>query len=330
MDQAVHLAQAADRYWAALVEPDADAAYAIVEDVIAAGTPVSDALTDIVARSQRWIGEHWASAEWTVSQEHSATAVSESVLRRVMAELPASDDSLPAVLVTCAERESHSLPAMVVAASLRSWGWPAEYAGSPTSEALAARIAEVRPAAVLISASLTSSLTRLARQIATLTQADIPVIVGGSAFDPAGDRAIRLGATAYAKSPADARTVLESLPGVVRQEPASAEHEAYRLERNADDLARDAVDRTLRTVGSPAGAFTPDHWSVVLATFTPHLVAAIAGGVLLADPTVPETARSWLDQVLVRRRAPEGVTGVLWNELRASLRDYPTAWALIS
>ena len=330
MDQALQLSRAADQYWTALAEPDVDAAYSVLEDVLVAGTPVADALTEVVARSQRWIGEHWAAADWTVSQEHAATAVSEAVVQRVMAHLPPLDESLPRVLVTCAERESHSLPAMVVAASLRSWGWPAEYAGSLTSEALTERIADLRPAAVLISASLTSSLTRLARQISTITDADIPVIVGGSAFDPAGDRAMRLGATAYAETPAAARTVLESLPGVVRQEPASAEHEAYRLERNADDLARDAVDRTLRTVGSPAGAFTPDHWSVVLATFTPHLVAAIAGGVLLADPTVPETARSWLERVLVKRRAPEGVTPVLWNELRACLRDYPTAWALIS
>ena len=330
MDQALQLSRAADQYWAALAEPDPDAAYSVVEDVLTSGTPVADVLTEVVARSQRWIGDHWASADWTVSQEHAATAVSELVLQRVMAQLPPLDESLPPVLVTCAERESHSLPAMVVAASLRSWGWPAEYAGSLTGEALAERIADLQPATVLISASLTSSLTRLARQIATITDAGIPVVVGGSAFDPAGDRARRLGATAYAATPADARAVLESLPGVVRQEPASAEHEAYRLERHADDLARDAVDRTLRKVGSPAGAFTPDHWTVVLATFTPHLVAAIAGGVLLADPTVPETARSWLDQVLVRRRAPEGVTQVLWNELRGCLADYPTAWALLS
>ena len=330
MDQAPQLSHAADRYWVALAQPDVEAAYAVVEDVITAGTPVADALTEIVACSQRWIGEHWASADWSVSQEHAATAVSEVVLRRVMAQLPPLDESLPFVLVTCAERESHSLPAMVVAASLRSWGWPAEYAGSLTSEALTERIAELQPAAVLISASLTSSLTRLARQIATITDADIPVIVGGSAFDPAGDRSMRLGATAYAGTTAEARTVLESIPGVVRQEHAAAEHEAYRLERNADDLARDAVDRTLRKVGSPAGAFTPDHWSVVLATFTPHLVATIAGGVLLDDRTVPETARSWLEQVLVRRRAPEGVTEVLWNELRGCLHDYPAAWALIS
>ena len=120
------------------------------------------------------------------------------------------------------------------------------------------------------------------------------------------------------------------MPGVVPAEPASPEHEAYRLERNADDLARVAVDTTMRKVGTPAGAVTPDHWSVVLATFAPHLVAAIAGGVLLSDAEVPLTARAWLERVLVRRQAPEGVTEVLWKQLRDGLRGYPTAWALIS
>ena len=330
MDQALLLSRAADQYWAALVQPDADAAYAVVDDLIAAGTPVAEALTEVVARGQRWIGEHWASADWTVGQEHAATAVSEQVLERLVDRLPPLDHTLPLVLVACADRESHSLPAMVVTASLRSWGWPAEHAGSLTSDALAERIAEVQPAAVLISASLTSSLTRVARQIAAITDAGIPVIAGGSAFDDTGDRAIRLGATAYAATPEDALVVLRSLPGVVRREATSPEHEAYRLEREADALAWTAVEATLRRLGSPAGAFTPDHWSVVLTTFTPHLVAAIAGGVLLSDQTVPATARDWLDRVLVRRQAPAGTTDVLWQELRAQLHDFPTARALIS
>ncbi len=331
MDAAVLPSEATDRYWAALVQPDADAAYAVLAELISAGSSVADVLTEVVAESQRRIGEHWASADWTVGQEHAATAVSEGVVERLMAGLPPHDESRPHVLVVCAERESHSLPALVVAAALRSWGWPAEYVGALTSGALADRIAERRPAAVLISASLTSSLTRLARQIASITDAGIPVVAGGSAFDAAGDRAIRLGATAYAESAAQARTVLESLPGVGPRTAAPAERdEAYRLEGSADDLAREAVESTLHRVGNPAGAVTPDHWSVVLATFTPHLVAAIAGGVLLSDPTVPEAARSWLDRVLVRRSAPEGVTDVLWSELRQCLQDHPAAQALIS
>jgi methanogenic corrinoid protein MtbC1 len=330
MDPALLLARAADEYWAALVRPDEEAAYSAVQQLIVSGLPVDVALTEVVARGQQWIGEHWASADWTVGQEHAATAVSESVLLRLIAELPPVDRSLPRVLVACAERESHSLPALVVAASLRSWGWPAEYVGSLTSEALTQRISDLQPVAVLISASLTSSLTRLARQVAAITESGVPVIVGGSALDPDGDRAERLGASAYAGNPAAARRVLEAMPSVVQREGAPTEQEAYRLERQADDLARRAVEATLRQVGSPAGAVSPDHWSVVLATFTPHLVATIAGGVLLADPTVPEAARSWLDQVLVRRSAPDGVTDVLWAELRDSLRDYPTARALIS
>ena len=330
MDRALLLSRAADQYWAALVQPDLDAAYSVVDDLITAGTPVSDALVEVVARGQRWIGEHWASADWTVSQEHAATAVSEGVLERLIDRLPPLDHSLPLVLVACADRESHSLPAMVVAASLRSSGWPAEYVGSLTSDALTDRITELQPAAVLISASLTSSLTRVARQIASITGAGIPVIAGGSAFDEAGERALRLGATAYAATPEDALLVLQSLPGVVRRAIASPEHEAYRLEREADTLARAAVEATLRRIGNPAGAFTPDHWSVVLTTFAPHLVAAVAGGVLLADPTVPETAREWLERVLVRRQAPDGTTDVLWHELRAQLHAYPSATALIS
>ena len=77
MDQALLLSRAADQYWAALVSPDADAAYAVVDDLVTGGTPVAEALTEVVARGQRWIGEHWASADWTVGQERSEEHTSE-------------------------------------------------------------------------------------------------------------------------------------------------------------------------------------------------------------------------------------------------------------
>jgi methanogenic corrinoid protein MtbC1 len=330
MDPASSLSRVADQYWMALVHTDAEAAYAVVDGLVARGIPVPDVLTHVVVSGQRRIGEHWAAADWTVGQEHAATAVSEGVVRQLMSQLPPVDESLPPLLVACAERESHTMAALVVTASLRCWGWPAHDAGSLTGEALTHRIVRLRPAAVLISASLTSSLTRLARQIAAITETGVPVIAGGSALGPNGDRALRLGATAYAETPEAARTILASIPRVVAAEHTSPEHEAYRLERQADDLARTAVEATMRMVGNPAGAVTPDHWSVVLTTFTPHLVAAIAGGVLLADREVPEAARAWLERVLVRRRAPEGVTDVLWSQLRDGLRDYPNAWTLVS
>lgn len=324
------LVPAADHYWSTLVRNDGEAAHQVVTRMIDAGVPVADALAGIVVHVQQRIGLAWAADEWTEGQEHAATAISEEVVERVMARLPAPDPGRKPLIVACAEREFHSLPALVVTASMRSWGWPAEYAGPDTRpDVLHLRIAELQPAAVLVSASLSSSLTRVARQIATVARTGTPVIAGGAAFDAGGVRATRLGASAYAATPADARDLLERLPDVVLPQPVFVDDEVVRLEKMADDMAREVLDSTVLELATGPDAVSPDHWRVVLATFTPHLVAAIAGGVLTADPTVPAAARQWLAEVLARRGAPADVTDVLWDQLRVRLQAFPSSLAML-
>lgn len=324
------LIPAADHYWSTLVRNDAEAAYGVVARMIAEGVTPADALTGIVVRTQQHIGDTWAANEWTVGQEHAATLISEEVVTRVSATLPPPDPQRRPLLVACAEREFHSLAAQVVTACFRSWGWPAEFAGADTRpDVLQLRIAELQPAAVMVSASLSSSLTRVARQIATVARTGTPVIAGGAAFDEGGLRATRLGASAYAASPAAAREVLERLPDIVLPQPVFIHDEVVRLETLADQMARDVLDATLPLLEGVPDAVSPDHWRVVMATFTPHLVAAVAGGVLTADPTVPASARAWLEEVLRRRGAPHGATDVLWDRLRDRLDGFPASLAIL-
>ena len=334
MEDAMHLQPqlipAADHYWSTLVRNDAESAYGVVARVIEAGVSPADALAGIVVHIQQRIGDSWAANHWTVGQEHAATAISEEVVTRVGDRLAPPDPERAPLLVACAERELHSLAAHVVAVSMRSWGWPTEFLGPDTRrDGLQERIRSTRPAAVLLSASLSSCLTRVARQVSDVTATGTPVIVGGAAFDDRGDRASRLGASAYADSPEEARAVLERLPHVVIPRPAAFDTEAVRLAAMADTMARQVLHATVGQLATGSGALTADHWRVVLTTFTPHLVASVAGGVMTSDPTVPAAARSWLDEVLRRRGAPDHVTDVLWDELRGRLREFPHSLALL-
>jgi hypothetical protein len=234
------------------------------------------------------------------------------------------------LLVTCADRESHSLAPQVVAVSLRSWGWPTELLSPGTRrDLLLRRLQATEPAAVLVSASLSSALPRAARQFADVTATGTPVIAGGAAFDEDGVRASRLGASAYAVSPEEARAVLRRLPDVVVPPPVPLDPEAVRLAALTDTIAREVLAATERRLAAGSDALPPDHWRVVLATFTPHLVASVAGGVMTGDPSVPADANSWLDEVLRRRGAPDDVTDVLWSELRSRLHAFPRALALL-
>ena len=324
------LIPAADHYWSTLVRNDVDAARSVVARVIDAGVHPSEALAGIVVHNQQRIGDSWAAGHWTVGQEHTATAISEQVVASVGEMLPPPDPGRPRVLVTCAEREFHSLAAQVVAVSLRSWGWQADYLGPDTRrETLLRRLEATRPAAVLLSASLSSSLTRVARQIADVTTSGIPVVVGGAAFDEGGLRADRLGASGYGASPEEARGLLGTLPDVVIPQPVTLDAEAVRLAALSDTVARWVLEATETRLHVGPEALTPDHWRVVLATFTPHLVASVAGGLVTADRTVPDDARTWLTDVLRRRGAPDEVTDVLWTQLREQLHDFPASLALL-
>lgn len=332
------LIPAADHYWSTLVRNDAEGAHAVVRRTLDLGVPVADALEGIVVHVQQRIGDSWAAAAWTVEQEHAATLISEEVVERVMADLPPPGPTRRPVLVACAERELHGLAGLVVTASLRSWGWPAEYLGPDTlPDVLAHRIAEVDPEAVLISASLSSSLTRVGHLVRPAARAGVPVVVGGAAFDRDGVRATRLGASAYAATPAAARVLLaglpESLPLVVPppspRVPETIEAEVARLELQAEQLCREVLEQVIGTVDSPEEP-EPDHWSVVLSTYAPHLVSSIAGGVLTDDPTVAASARAWLTGVMGRRGAPAGVTDHLWDGLCSRLGDFPATRALLA
>ncbi|QBR93963.1 cobalamin B12-binding domain-containing protein [Nocardioides euryhalodurans] len=323
------LVPAADHYWSTLVRNDAEAAYAVIDGILDAGVDPAVAL-DIVVHTQQRIGESWAANDWTVGQEHAATAISEEVVSRVWEDLPEPTPGPRPLLVCCAEREFHSLAAQVVAASLRAWDRPTEFLGPNTHrERLVQHVEETRPSVVLVSASLSSSLTRVARQIAAVTATGTPVLAGGAAFDANGARAHRLGATAYAPDARAAFDLLDRLPDVVIPPPSPHDEEAQRLTTMADTLAREVLDATEGSLGAGADALTPDHWRVVLATFTPHLVASVAGGVLTEDPTVPVAARQWLDGVLQRRGAPDHVTDLLWEQLRGRLQEYPASRALL-
>ena len=176
--------------------------------------------------------------------EHAATAVSEAVVRRLGEAVPMPTTG-PLLTVACVEREWHALPAMVVALTLRARGCRVTYLGASASrDHLVSTILDIGPRAVLLSASLTSSLPRVRRQVEAVRGTGTPVVLGGRALDPDGRRAQRLGATAYARSPEVVLEVLAALP--VHVPPAGplrhpGAFEARSIEAESDTISRDVM-----------------------------------------------------------------------------------------
>jgi methanogenic corrinoid protein MtbC1 len=322
-------------YWAAVAASDDLTALAGALAARDRGVPLEAVLTGLVVATQVRVGELWAGNEWSVAREHAATAVSESVVRRLADDLPDPTDG-PLLLVACVEREWHSLPALVVATSLKASGHRVLYLGASASrDELLGRILDTGPRLVLLSASLTSSLPRVRRHLEAVRGTGTPALVGGRAFDAAGVRAHRLGATAYAGSAAEAIALLDTVPRHVppaRPLRHRGAIEAGEIQAQIDDICRDvltATDHELGLSGGGEGAHRPDDWQVVLATSVPHVVDSLVGALLTDDPTVLAEARTWLSDVLRRRGGDPDSWDALDHALRRRLREYPEALRML-
>jgi methanogenic corrinoid protein MtbC1 len=325
-----------DTYWEAVSAGDERTCHVLVDDLLARGASVVDIFSGLVIPIQRRVGERWASNDWTVAHEHAATAISEAVVLRLGAGIPEPSTDERPLLVTCVEREWHALPALVVTHTLRSWGRPAHYLGANVSpETVVGRIIDLGPRAVLVSASLSSSLPRVRRLVEAVCGTGTPVILGGQAFDTGGVRAARLGGTAYTSDVEGLPRLLADLPGHVPpaaplRHPGTAE--ALAILAAADEITRDVIrgsEVDLGSAGIPA-ALPPDDWRVVLATYVPHVIGCVVGGLLTEDPSVPAEARSWLTAVLSLRGGDADTVDLLWKALAQRLREYPEAVRLLA
>lgn len=327
------LRAAAEAYWAAVTAGDVGGALAAVERAGVEGSP-QYALEHLVRTAQARVGRLWERGEWSVAQEHAATAVSEAVARRhleqALAQLPPTASP---VVVACAEREWHAMPGLLLAVGLARRGVGVVSLGADvSSQRLHGALLDAPATAVLVSASLTSSLPRVRAHVETARMVGTPVVVGGHAFDGEGRRARAVGATAQARDAATAAELLPSLPRHVPPAPPLTHDgaaEAVVLEadgaRIVDRVRELVLGRAAERSAGPAGDVASAGWLRVLVDQLPHVVGALAGALLVQDATVVAQTHRWLHAVLVSRTAPPTALDDLWWAMHRTLHDFPRA-----
>ncbi len=138
---------------------DRVAALAVVEDLHASGMSSGQIVDELIAPTQVRVGELWLAGSWSIGREHATTGLNESVIRWLADRAAPPSSSLPPLLVACIDREEHALAALAVAKGLLAAGLAVHHlAGSTGSDGLVAAVERLQPRAVLLSASLTSSL----------------------------------------------------------------------------------------------------------------------------------------------------------------------------
>jgi len=279
---------------------DRAGALALARSLLAGGASTAEVIDDILSVAQRGVGERWETGEWTVSQEHAATAIVEAVLAS-LAPTERTAEWKGALVLACCEQEWHSVPARMLAELLRGHGWVVTFLGASVSaDDLGGTLRLAEPVALLVSCSVSMNLLGAARVIDAAHAVGYRVLVGGSAL-PTAARASALGADGWASSVDDADQVLTAwsghrgVPSPVAR-PGSAAATALASCRAA------LVDETLAVLRSttPVMAGFTERQLGRARTDLGYIVSFGAASVLIGDDEVFHEFLEWLDPTLFR------------------------------
>ena len=204
-----------EAYVAALKGGDRRAACSVVTDALKAGLDVPSIYLDILQPALREIGRLWQENEITVADEHLATAITQLVMARCYDGLDAPEPRAGRTLIAaCAETERHEVGLRMVCDLLEREGWDVTLLGATVpAEDLARMVAERKPDAVILSATIAPHLPQLQATIAAVREASgdrAPfILVGGRPFHDDPAMAERLGADATASDAAEAVKEME-------------------------------------------------------------------------------------------------------------------------
>ncbi|MDX1469451.1 MAG: cobalamin-dependent protein [Acidimicrobiia bacterium] len=266
------------------LDGDAGGVYRIASELMDNGVPFESVLFDYLIPTERSVGQRWAQGDYLVAEEHTVTAAIETVISLLTGMFDQPADG-PLVVVTTAEGDAHSLPARAVSAHLIYMGMRTRFLGADVPAAdFKAMIEAETPAAVVLSAAMTSHLLGAHAMVASAHELDVPVVVGGKAFGAEGEWAEPVGADAWVPTLHETHAVIESWVGGDRPEirrGADFPEELQELKASRSSVLADA-DGRLTDATAPR---LRDELRILL--------GAIEGSLLTGDDRVTAEALEW-------------------------------------
>jgi methanogenic corrinoid protein MtbC1 len=188
---------------------DRSGALGRIEHLLGLGVTAHELISEVLAPAQKQVGERWESGQWTVEDEHAATATTEEALA-LIAGRNTTEVSKGHVVACCVPGERHALAGKMFAELIRAEGWRVTYLGSGMlAEHLGRYLATTRPLALAISATMAPSLSTVRITIANAHAAGVPVLAGGIAFGTDARVAASLGVDEWAADLDGALDILE-------------------------------------------------------------------------------------------------------------------------
>jgi methanogenic corrinoid protein MtbC1 len=322
-----------ERFVECLARRDRKAAARQALGLLETGATIQELVLALLGPAQVEVGRQWEANQWSVADEHAATAISDAVLGALAWRIDAAENQ-GHVVVTCAEGEWHSLPARMAAEVLRVYGWQVTFLGASTpADHLRRLLAEVGAVGVVISCSVPIFLGGALRSVQAAQAEGIPVLVGGRAFGPDELRAHRLGADGWAPDAAAAAHLLgewRRQPPAVGKWPAGMrDAEPLELEAARPELVEAAMSALFLRF-PPLAAYSEAQLARTREDLG-YILQFLEAAQLTDDPRIfLDEFLPWLTRVLTSRGLPAGVVTVGLEALEAVLDAFPRSRQLIA
>jgi methanogenic corrinoid protein MtbC1 len=190
-------------YFAHLEHPDVHAGAVIVERLLDAGEGVAAVVEEVLRPAQIEVGRRWQINEWSVADEHAASAVTETALMVAAGRRTRRADSTRgAVVLACAPGEWHTIPLRMLSEVLAEARFDCHFlGGSVPPSHLRRYLDSVRPLALALTCAWPMSLDGAAASVVVAHSAGVPVLVGGRGFGTDDYRASMIGADGWTDDP---------------------------------------------------------------------------------------------------------------------------------
>ena len=203
----------AQRLQSRLMAGDESGAWKVIEAALSAGLDPKDVYLDVIGPAMHEIGEAWAHGSTSIAAEHHATSIATRLVGRLSARFTTRGRPKGRVVIGTPPGENHALAVAMAADVIRGAGFDVIDLGADLPiESFVEAVLEASPlVAVGVSVTSAGNLRSADRLIEAIREvSSTPIVIGGAAISDEA-HALRLGATAYAASGADAADFVRSL-----------------------------------------------------------------------------------------------------------------------
>ena len=171
-----------DQYLSALIAGQRFVCHGIVEDLIQRDISLEELYLGLFQKSMYDVGALWESNRLSVSTEHLATVITESLMTLAYPLLFSHERTGNSAIVACIAHEFHQLGAKMVADFIELAGWDSYFLGgnTPTGDLLSL-IEAKKPTILALSLALDSRVAVLKETLTEIRKNfnGLPIVLGG-------------------------------------------------------------------------------------------------------------------------------------------------------